>query len=400
MPLIAPRMGRFKLSASTAASARARELKAKGLDIIALTVGEPDFPTPDNIKQAAVRAMEKNETKYTATDGTLQLREAIRAKFKRDNGLDYPIDQITVGNGAKQVIANALVATVTQGDEVIVPAPYWITYPALVQMAGGTPVYVPCPQNNGFRLRPEDLEAAITPKTKWLLLNSPGNPTGTIYSRADIRALADVLLKHPHVWILADDIYEHLRFDGHEFTTIAQIEPKLFDRTVTVNGFSKAYSMTGWRLGYAGVPKQLIKEMTKMQSQISSAPSSISQAAGVEALNGTQEVLAERNRIMQERRDTIFPILSRIKGLSAHKPEGAIYIYCNCAGFLGKRTPQGKIIETDEDFTVYLLEAANVAVVHGAAYGLSPYIRVSFAIDAKVLEEAGRRIEKACAALT
>lgn len=399
MPLIAPRMGRFKLSASTAASARARELKAKGLDIIALTVGEPDFPTPDNVKQAAVRAMERNETKYTNTDGTVQLREAIRAKFKCDNGLDYPIDQITVGNGAKQVIANAFMATVAAGDEVIVPAPYWITYPSLVQMAGGTPVYVSCPQNNGFRLRPEDLDAAITPKTKWLVLNSPGNPTGTVYSRADIRALADVLLKHPHVWILSDDMYEHLRFDGHEFTTIAQIEPKLFDRTVTVNGFSKAYSMTGWRLGYAGVPKPLIKEMTKMQSQISSAPSSISQAAGVEALNGPQDVLAERQRIMQQRRDTIFPILNRIKGLSAHKPEGAMYIYCNCAGFLGKRTPQGKVIESDEDFTVYLLEAANVAVVHGAAYGLSPYIRVSFAVDAKVLEEAGRRIEKACAAL-
>lgn len=400
MPLIAPRMGRFKPSASTVASARARDLKAKGVDVIALTVGEPDFPTPDNVKQAAIRAMEKNETKYTNTDGTNALREAIRAKFKRDNGLDYPLDQITVGNGAKQVIANALVATVTDGDEVIVPAPYWITYPSLVQLSGGTPVYVSCPQNNGFRLRPEDLDATITPRTKWLLLNSPGNPTGAVYSRKELRALADVLLKHPHVWILSDDIYEHLRFDGHEFTTIAQVEPRLFDRTVTVNGVSKAYSMTGWRLGYAGVPKPLIKEMSKLQSQISSAASSISQAAAVEALNGPQGVLDERRRIMQERRDTIFPILNRIPGLSAHKPEGAMYVYCNCAGFLGKRTPAGKVIESDEDFTLYLLEAANVAVVHGAAYGLSPYIRVSFAVDVNVLKEAGRRIEQACAALT
>jgi aspartate aminotransferase len=399
MPLIAPRMGRFQESASTQASARARELKAAGRDVIALTVGEPDFPTPDNVKEAAVRAMARNETKYTNTNGTTELRQAIRAKFRRDNGLDYPLDRIAVGNGAKQVIANALVATVSAGDEVILPTPYWITYPSLVRMAGGAVVEVACPQNNGFKLRAEDLEAAITPKTKWLILNSPGNPSGAIYGRDDLRALADVLLRHPHVWVLADDIYEHLRFDGIPFATIAEVEPRLYERTVTVNGVSKAYSMTGWRIGYAGVPKALIRDMSKLQSLVSSAASSVSQAAAVEALNGPQDVLAERRAIMQERRDAIFPILSGIDGLSCHRPEGAMYIYCNCAGALGRRTPDGKIVETDEDFTLYLLHTAGVAVVHGAAYGLSPYVRVSFAVDKDVLKEAGRRIDAACRAL-
>lgn len=400
MPLIAPRMGRFKPSASTVASARARDLKAAGRDIISLSVGEPDFPTPDNVKQAAIRAMEKNQTKYTATDGTTELRQAIRAKFQRDNGLDYPLDRIAVGNGAKQVIANALLSTVAAGDEVILPTPYWITYPSLVQMAGGTVVELSCPRNNGFRLRPEDLEAAITPRTKWLILNSPGNPSGAIYGREDLRAIADVLLRHPHVWVLSDDIYEHLRYDGIPFATIAEVEPRLFERTVTVNGVSKAYSMTGWRIGYAGVPKALSKEMSKMQSQISSAASSISQAAAVEALTGPQGLLDERRAIMQERRDAVFPILSGIDGLSCHEPQGAMYVYCGCAGVLGKKTPDGKTIATDEDFTLYLLDAAGVAVVQGAAYGLSPYVRVSFAVDREVLREAGRRIDKACRALS
>lgn len=395
----APRMDRFKPSASTVASARARALRAEGRDIISLSIGEPDFPTPVNIKEAAMRAMDRDETHYTNVGGTAELVDAIRAKFKRDNDLDYGPDQVMASAGGKQVLFNAFVTTVSAGDEVIVPAPYWISYPSQVLLAGGTPVFVPCPENNGFKLRPEDLEAAITERTKWVVLNSPSNPSGAVYSPDELQALADVLLVHADVWVLTDDIYEHLIYDGRAFATPAQVEPALFERTLTVNGVSKAYSMTGWRLGFAGGPAPLIKTMTKLQSQTTSCPSTVGQAAAVEALTGPQDVLAERRGIMQCRRDAIFSVLDGIDGLSCQRPEGAMYIYVSCRGVLGKRTPSGTVIETDQDFTLYLLDAADVAVVQGDAYGLSPYVRVSFAVDADVLEEAGRRIARAVAAL-
>jgi aspartate aminotransferase len=381
------------------ATQRARDLKAAGRDIISLSSGEPDFPTPDNVKEAVVRAMARNETRYTTIDGTPELKRAIAAKFKRENGLDYAPDQISVGTGGKQVIFNAIMSTIDTGDEAVIPTPCWVSYVDMVRLADGVPVTIPCGQNNGFKLRPEELDAAITPKTKWLILNSPSNPSGATYSPAELKGLTDVLLRHPQVWVLTDDMYEHIRYDGREFATPAQVEPQLLERTLTVNGVSKAYSMTGWRIGYAGGPKALIKTMAKLQSQSTSNPSSISQAAAVEALTGPQHFIAERTAAFQQRRDVVVDMLNRAEGLVCDKPEGAFYVYPSCAGVIGKRTPDGKEIKTDEDFVLYLLDSVGVAAVQGGAYGLSPYFRISYAAAMDELKEACGRIQQACAAL-
>ncbi|HUB95636.1 MAG TPA: pyridoxal phosphate-dependent aminotransferase [Stellaceae bacterium] len=399
MSLIAERLLRIKPSATIFIANKAMALKAEGRDVIGLAQGEPDFDTPQNIKDAAKRAIDRGETKYTQVDGTPALKEAVCAKFKRENGLDYKPNQISVGTGGKQVLFNALLATVNPGDEVIVPAPYWVSYPDIVLLAEGTPVPVVCPENNGFKLRPEDLEAAITDKTKWLILNSPSNPTGAAYTAAELKALAEVLLRHPHVYVLADDIYEHLIYDDFVFTSIAQVEPKLFPRTLTLNGVSKAYCMTGWRIGYAGGPVELIKAMAALQSQSTTNASSISQAAAVEALNGPQDFIAPNAAIFKERRDLVVGLLNRCKGIHCPKPEGAFYVYPSCAGAIGRRTPDGKVIETDTDFCTYLLEAGNVAVVPGTAFGLAPHFRISYATSADELREACSRIAKACEAL-
>jgi aspartate aminotransferase len=399
MPFIADRLLRIKPSATIFIANKAMALKAEGRDVIGLAQGEPDFDTPSNIKDAAKRAIDRGETKYTQVDGTPALKEAVCAKFKRENGLDYKPNQISVGTGGKQVLFNALLATVNLGDEVIVPAPYWVSYPDIVLLAEGTPVPVACSQNNGFKLRPEDLEAAITPKTKWLILNSPSNPTGAAYTAAELKALADVLVRHPHVWVLADDIYEHLVYDDFVFTSIAQVEPKLFGRTLTLNGVSKAYCMTGWRIGYAGGPTELIKAMAALQSQSTTNPSSISQAAAVEALNGTQDFIGPNAAIFKERRDLVVSLLNRCKGLHCPLPEGAFYVYPSCAGAIGRRTPDGKTIETDTDFCTHLLEAGNVAVVPGTAFGLAPHFRISYATSSDELREACSRIARVCEAL-
>jgi len=399
MPLLAKRLDRIKPSPTIAVSTKARELKAAGKDVIGLGAGEPDFDTPDNVKEAAIKAIREGQTKYTAVDGTPELKEAIAAKFERENGLDYVPSQITVGTGGKQVLYNALVATLDPGDEVIVPAPYWVSYPDMVLLAEGEPVFVPCPQNNGFKLLPEDLEAAITPKTKWVILNSPSNPSGAGITAEEFKALGEVLKKHPHVHVMTDDMYEHLTYGDFEFTTIAQVVPELYERTLTVNGVSKAYAMTGWRIGYAGGPEPLIKAMAKVQSQSTSNPSSISQAAAVEALTGPQDFIAERAKAFEQRRDLVVRELNKAEGLQCPMPEGAFYVYPSCAGCIGKKTPDGKTIESDEDFVTYLLEAAEVAAVHGEAFGLSPHFRVSYATSIEALDEACRRIQKACAAL-
>ena len=400
MSIVADRLQRVKPSPTIAVTMKAAELKAAGKDVIGLGAGEPDFDTPDNIKAAAKAAIDKGDTKYTAVDGTPALKKAISAKFKRENNLDYAPNQISVGTGGKQVLYNALMATLNPGDEVIIPAPYWVSYPDMVILADGKPVEVACSENQGFKLTPEALEAAITPKTKWLLLNSPSNPTGAAYTREDLRALADVLLKHPNVWIMTDDMYEHLVYDAFEFTTIAQVEPKLYERTLTVNGVSKSYCMTGWRIGYAGGPAPLIKAMAAIQSQSTSNPSSISQAAAVEALNGPQDFIPANNKVFKERRDLVVKMLNEAKGLRCPMPEGAFYVFPSCAGTIGKRTPQGKIIETDTDFVTYLLESVGVAVVQGSAFGLAPYFRISYATATETLRDACTRIQKACAALT
>jgi aspartate aminotransferase len=400
MSIVAERLQRVKPSPTIAVSMKAAELKAAGKDVIGLGAGEPDFDTPANIKAAAKAAIDKGDTKYTAVDGTPALKKAIAAKFKRENGLDYAPNQISVGTGGKQVLYNALMATVNPGDEVIVPAPYWVSYPDMVILAEGTPVEVACSENQGFKLTAEALEAAITPKTKWLILNSPSNPTGAAYTKADLRALADVLLKHPHVWVMTDDMYEHLVYDDFKFTTIAEVEPKLYDRTLTVNGVSKAYCMTGWRIGYAGGPAQLIKAMSAIQSQSTSNPSSISQAAAVEALNGSQDFIPANNKVFKERRDLVVKMLNEAKGLRCPKPEGAFYVFPSCAGTIGKKTPDGKVIATDTDFVTYLLESVGVAVVQGSAFGLAPYFRISYATSTEALRDACTRIQKACAALT
>src|SRR6266851_986675 len=379
MTFLADRLARVKPSPTMAITALATELKEAGRNVIALSQGEPDFDTPPNIREAGIAAINRGETRYTVFDGRIELKRAICGKFKRENGLDYETSHITVSNGGKQVLYNALVATLSPGDEVVIPAPYWVSYPEMVLLCDGEPVPVSCPQNNGFKLRPEDLDAAITPKTKWLILNSPSNPSGAGYTEADLKGLAEVLLKHEHVWIMTDDMYEHVVYDDFRFTTIAQVEPRLYERTLTVNGVSKAYCMTGWRIGYAGGPRQLIKAIATLQSQSTSNPSSISQAAAVAALNGPMDFVAKHNAIFKQRRDLVVDMLNKAKGLFCPRPEGAFYVYPSCAGAIGRKTQQGKRIENDGDFAQYLLEAAGVAVVQGAAFGLSPHFRISYA---------------------
>jgi aspartate aminotransferase len=391
---------RVKPSPTVAISAQARALKAEGVDVIALSAGEPDFDTPDNIKEAAIKAIRNGVTKYTDPDGTPELKKAICAKFKRENGLDYKPSQVHVAPGGKPVIYNALLATLSPGDEVLIPAPYWVSYPDMALLAGGEPVVVPTTVEDGFRLKPEALEAKITPRSKWLILNSPSNPTGAAYSATDLKAIAEVLLRHPQVWVLTDDMYEHLLFEGFEFATIAQVEPRLYDRTLTMNGVSKAYAMTGWRIGYAAGPEPLIKAMAKVISQTTSNPSSISQAAAVEALNGPQDFIPERAAAFEQRRDLVVSMLNQASGLHCPKPEGAFYVYPSCAGLIGKKTQGGKVIETDEDFAKELLAAEGVAVVHGEAFGLSPFFRISYATSTDILEDACSRIQRFCASLT
>ena len=399
MPFLSASLDRIQPSATIAVSMKARELKAQGRDIISLSAGEPDFDTPQNIKDAAKRALDEGKTKYTDVDGIPELKDAIIAKFKRDNNLDYERAQISVGTGGKQVLFNALLATLNPGDEVIIPAPCWVSYADIVLLGGGKPVFVETTMDNGFRLSPEALEAAITPKTKWFLFNSPSNPTGAAYSAQDVKALTDVLLAHENVWILTDDIYEHLLYDGSTFATIAQVEPRLYERTLTMNGLSKAYCMTGWRMGYAGGPQKLIGAMRKLQSQSTSNPCSISQWAAVEALNGPQDFIKENNKTYVERRDLVVALLDKAEGLSCPKPEGAFYVYPSCKGTIGKNTAKGTLIKTDEDFVTALLEEEGVAAVHGAAFHGSPAFRVSYATSTQALKEACARIQKFCAGL-
>ena len=400
MGFIADSMNRIQPSATIGISMKAAELKAAGQDVIGLSAGEPDFDTPDNVKQAAIKAIESGKTKYTAVDGIPELKQAVAAKFKRENGLEYETSQISVGTGGKQVLFNALLATLNPGDEVIIPAPYWVSYPDIVLLAGGTPVNVETSLETGFRVRPEDLEAAITPKTKWLIFNSPSNPSGAAYSREDMKALTDVLMRYPHVWVLTDDMYEHLVYDDFEFVTPAQVEPGLFDRTLTMNGVSKAYSMTGWRIGYAGGPMELIKAMAKLQSQSTSNPSSISQWAAVEALNGPQDFIAANNKVFKERRDLVVSMLNQANGISCPTPEGAFYVFPSCAGAIGKTAPSGNVIGSDEDFVTELLATEGVAAVHGAAFGASPYFRISYATATSALEDACTRIQRFCGNLS
>jgi aspartate aminotransferase len=399
MSFIADRLGRIKPSPTIAMSAKARELKAEGRDIIGLAAGEPDFDTPAHIIQAAYDAMKRGDTRYTDPDGTPELKAAIARKFKRDNDLDYTVKQVSVGTGGKQILYNALMATLNPGDEVIIPAPYWVSYPDMVLLAEGTPVTIPCPQESGFKLKPEDLERAITPKTKWIIMNSPSNPTGAGYTWDDMKAITDVLMRHPHVWVMTDDMYEHLVFDDFKFCTPAQVEPGLYDRTLTVNGMSKAFCMTGWRIGYAGGPEQVIRAMGKIQSQSTSNPSSISQAASIAALDGPQDFIPAHNKVFQERRDLVVSMLNQATGLSCPTPEGAFYVYPSCAGTIGKKTPDGKVIENDTDFVMYMLETEGVAAVQGEAFGLAPHFRVSYATSTDALEDACARIQRACAAL-
>jgi aspartate aminotransferase len=400
MGLVAHALERVKPSPTMAITSKARELKAAGFDVIGLGAGEPDFDTPDNIKQAAIEAIKRGETKYTAVDGIPELKRAIVSKFARENGLTYKPSEITVGSGGKQVLYNALLATLNPGDEVIVPSPYWVSYPDIVLLAGANPVIVGTTLEDGFKLRPEVLAAAITARTKWFIFNSPSNPTGAAYTRDEVKALTDVLLKHPHVWVLADDIYEHLVYDGFAFTTPAQVEPKLKERTLTMNGVSKAYSMTGWRIGYGGGPEPLIKAIATLQSQSTSNPCSISQWAAVEALEGPQDFLRDWVKSFQERRDLVVSMLNQAKGLHCPRPEGAFYVYPSCAGVIGGTTRDGKAIGNDEDFATALLQDEGVAVVHGAAFGHSPFFRISYATGTLALEEACRRIQRFCANLS
>jgi len=400
MSFLASRVSRIKTSATMAISSKARDLKAAGHDVIGLGAGEPDFDTPTHIIEAAKAAMNRGETRYTAVAGTPELREAISAKFKRDNDLDYTAEQITVGNGGKQTIFNALMATVDPGDEVIVPAPYWVSYPDMVRLAEGTPVFVDCPAESGFKMTPANLDAAITPRTKWLILNSPSNPTGAAYTRDEMKALTNVLLSHEHVWVMPDDMYEYIVYDDFEFVTPAQVEPRLYDRTLTLNGVSKAYCMTGWRVGYAAGPIKLIKAMNMVQSQSTTHTSSISQAAAVAALNGPHDFITRHNAEFKERRDLVVSILNQASGVSCARPEGAFYVYPSCASLIGKKTPNGNLIESDEDFVAGLLESEGVAAVHGGAFGLSPHFRISYATSTDHLEEACKRIQRFCAGLT
>ena len=400
MSLTAERLDRVSPSQTIAISSKARALKAAGRDIISLSAGEPDFDTPSNIKAAAIRAIEAGETKYTDVAGTLALRQAVVAKFKRDSNLDYSPSEVMISTGGKQVIFNAMVATLNAGDEVIIPSPCWVSYPDIVALADGTPVIIPCSQNSGFKLRPEDLEAAITPKTKWLMLNSPSNPSGAAYTAAELRALAAVLLRHPNVWVMTDDIYEKLVYDDFEFATIAQVEPALRDRTLTVNGCSKAYAMTGWRIGFCGGPASLIRAMDKLQSQSTSNTSSISQAAAVEALNGPQGFLGEMTAVYKERRDLVVSMLNTAPGLNCHKPEGAFYVFPALHGCIGKTSRSGVAITDDESFVTALLEEEGVAAVHGSAFMYPGHFRVSYATDTESLRRACERIKHFCEGLT
>ena len=392
-------LARVKPSPTLAVTQKARELKAAGKDVISLGAGEPDFDTPEYVKEAAIAAIRDGHTKYTAVDGISPLKQAIIKKFERDNGLKYNVEQVSVGPGGKAVIYNALVATLNPGDEVIIPAPYWVSYPDMTLLAGGVPVIVEASAENGFKLSPAQLENAITPKTKWLIFNSPSNPTGAAYTHDDIKALTDVLLRYPHVLVLTDDMYEHIVYDGFEFATPAQVEPGLYERTLTVNGASKAYAMTGWRIGYAGGPQALIKSMAKVMSQSTSNPCSISQWAVAAALDGDHSFLKERNDTFRMRRNLVVEMLNAADGISCSTPEGAFYVYPSCAGAIGKKTPSGAPIETDEDFAKELLEAEGVAVVFGAAFGLSPFFRISYAAATAQLEDACRRIQRFCATL-
>jgi aspartate aminotransferase len=392
-------LARVKPSATNAAAAKARALKAEGRNIISLDAGEPDFDTPENIREAGIRAIREGKTRYTDVDGTPELKAAICAKFKRENGLTYTPSQINVSPGGKPVIFNAMVASLNPGDEVVIPAPYWVSYPDMVLLAGGMPVFAPTTEADGFKLRPAALEAAITPKTKWLILNSPSNPTGGAYSRAELRALADVLLRHPQVWVLTDDMYEHLVFGDFEFFTIAQVEPALYERTLTMNGVSKAYAMTGWRIGYAGGPEPLITAMRKVMSQTTSNPSSISQAAAVEALNGPQDFIKPHAKMFEQRRDLVVSMLNQARGLTCATPEGAFYVYPSCAGLIGRRAPSGRTIGCDREFAEELLETEGVSVVFGEAFGLSPFFRISYATSEALLEDACSRIQRFCASL-
>ena len=392
-------LGRINPSPTLAITSRVLELKRAGVDVIGLGAGEPDFDTPDFVKDAAIEAIRAGKTKYTNVDGTIELKEAIVAKFARDNALTYTTDQVSVNVGGKHTLFNAIVATVDAGDEVVIPAPYWVSYPDVVQFAGGTPVFAAAGADQGYKLKPEALEAAITPRTKWVILNSPSNPTGAAYTIDELKALGAVLARHPHVWIFADDMYEHIVYDGFKFATIAEACPDLYERTLTVNGCSKAYAMTGWRIGYAGGASWLIKAMAKLQSQSTSNPCSIAQAAAVAALNGPQGFLAERNAVFQGRRDLVVSMLNAIDGMNCPTPDGAFYVYPSFDALIGKSTPSGRSIDTDEAMVGYLLDEAKVAVVQGAAFGLSPAFRISYATSDALLKEACTRIQTACAAL-
>ena len=400
MPALAERLNRVSISASVIMTIKARELAAQGIKVVSLASGEPDFPTPPHAIEAAHQAALAGDTKYPPQDGTKRLKEAVQRKFKRDNNLDYALDEIMVTNGGKQSIFNAFMATVDPGDEVLIPAPFWISYAEMAKVAGGVPVTINCPQNNGFKLRPEDLDAAITPKTKWVMINFPNNPTGAACSRAEMQAIAAVLMKHPHVWVMTDDMYEHLIYDGFEFCTIADVEPRLKDRTLTVNGASKTYAMTGWRIGFCGGPKALIKGMMNMQGQATAGVSTISQAAVAAALDGPQEFVRERAEEYRQRRDLVVEMLNAAPGISCHKPEGAFYVFPNIAGCIGKTSKGGRKIETDTDFAMALLEEKYVATVQGTAYGMSPYLRISYATNTDNLREACGRIQAFCRELS
>ncbi|MES2986681.1 MAG: pyridoxal phosphate-dependent aminotransferase [Pseudomonadota bacterium] len=392
-------LNRIQPSATLAMTSRVLDMKRQGIDVIGLGAGEPDFDTPDFVKEAAIEAIRAGQTKYTNVDGTAELKEAIIAKYKRDNGLTYAANQISVNSGGKHTLFNAFCATIDPGDEVVIPAPYWVSYPDVVEFAAGKPVFISAGADQNYKIKPEQLEAAITAKTKWVVLNSPSNPTGAAYSEAELRALGEVLERHPHVLIYADDMYEHILYDGFEFRTIAQVCPALYDRTLTANGVSKAYAMTGWRIGYAGGPAWLIKAMGKLQSQSTSNPSSISQAASVAALNGDQSFLKERVAAFQGRRDLVVSMLNQINGMNCPRPEGAFYVYPEFSALIGKTTPKGMLIDTDEAMINYLLDDARVAAVHGAAFGFSPALRISYATSDAILTEACGRIQEACAAL-
>jgi len=399
MAFIADVLSRVKPSATIAVTQKARDLKAKGRDVISLSIGEPDFDTPDNIKEAAIAAIRRGETKYPPVLGIPPLREAIAAKFKRENGLDYKPSDTIVGTGGKQILYNAFLTTLNKGDEVIIPAPYWVSYPDMVLINGGEPVFVPTTIENAFKLRPEDLERAITPRTKWVVLNSPSNPSGAAYTRDELKALTEVLMRHPHVWVLTDDMYEHLVYGDFVFTTPAQIEPGLYPRTLTMNGVSKSYAMTGWRIGYAAGPAKLIKAMDMVQGQQTSGACTIAQWASVEALTGPQDFVAVRRKAFEERRDLVVSMLSQAKYLKCPKPEGAFYVYPSCAGAIGKKAPSGKRIANDEDFVTELLESEGVATVQGSAFGQGPNFRVSYATSLETLEAACRKIQRFAAAL-